>query len=88
MNDVSNSPFGPIGDLVDAVFGQGPLAKKRAEPQPQADPPQREQPKLPQLRSKRIDGVLYVRAEDVADLLEKSVPDKTRPLIRRLRGQR
>jgi hypothetical protein len=43
---------------------------------------------LPQIRGKKIDGVLYVRAEDVADALESQAPAANRRLIDKLRGKR
>lgn len=42
-------------------------------------------PSLPQIRSRRLDGVLYVRAADVADVLEQQAPGTNRPLIDKLR---
>lgn len=43
---------------------------------------------LPQIRGKHVGGVLYVRAEDVADALESQVPTAAARLIAKLRGAR
>ena len=40
---------------------------------------------LPLIRGKSIDGVFYVRAEDVADALESQAPTVNRRLIDKLR---
>lgn len=40
---------------------------------------------LPQIRGKEIGGVLYVRAEDVADALESQAPRSCARLIAKLR---
>jgi hypothetical protein len=40
---------------------------------------------LPLIRGKSIDGVFYVRAEDVADALESQAPPVNRRLIDKLR---
>jgi hypothetical protein len=42
---------------------------------------------LPTIRGKRIDGVLYVCAEDVADALELQTPVAAKRLIDKLRKQ-
>lgn len=78
MTDDSRSPFGMLGDMVDAIFGDGPTAKKRQAPESPAS--------APTLRSRTIDGVPYVRADDVAQLLELTVPVKARNLIKKLRS--
>lgn len=41
---------------------------------------------LPALRGKRIDGVLYIRAEDLADALESQAPKQCDRLIKKLRA--
>ena len=49
-------------------------------------PPPRPTPKpLPQVRGKRIEGELYLRADDLADALESQGPKTNRRLIDRLR---
>lgn len=68
MTDGSRSPFGALGDMVDAIFSA-------------TKPPKSSQ----QLRSRTVDGVLYVRADDLADLLDEHVPTQLRLVIARLR---
>ncbi len=41
---------------------------------------------LPQIRGRRESGVLWVRAEDVADALEVAAPETNARLIKKLRG--
>lgn len=51
-----------------------------AKPKPKNEPP------MPQIRGKEFDGVLYVRAEDVADALSVLAPAANKRLIDKLRG--
>jgi hypothetical protein len=43
---------------------------------------------LPQVRGKTINGVLYVRAEDIADALDTLAPTANKPLIDKLRRKK
>lgn len=66
-------------DFVASFFGhhanEAPYrSKPTAEPKP-----------LPQIHGKRIDGVLYLLADDVADALESQSPKVNRRLIDRIR---
>ena len=65
---------GDLGDVLGSFLDGG-----KAAPKPQAKP-------LPQIRGKRIDGVLYVHAGDTADALESQAPRVNRRLIDKLRG--
>ena len=40
---------------------------------------------LPQIRGKRVDGVLYLNADDIADALASQAPVTNRRLIDRIR---
>lgn len=60
-------------------LGQAAKAAARDAKKPTTKP-------LPQIRGKHIDGVLYVRAEDVAAALEVQAPAACTRLIRKLRG--
>lgn len=58
--------------MVDEIFNQGPKVKGAKKP-------------TSQIRSKTLDGVLYVRADDVADALERDAPTTCASLIQKLR---
>jgi hypothetical protein len=62
-------------DIFASIFGGPPSAK----PEPEARP-------LPQIRGHRHEGVLWVRAEDVADALESQAPTTNARLIKKLRA--
>lgn len=66
-----------LGPEMDDVMGAflGPKAKEAPKPKG-----------LPQIRGKRIDGVLYVHAGDTADALESQAPKVNARLISKLRG--
>lgn len=69
----------------DDIFGDflnaGQRTKAGATPKPVTKP-------LPQIRGRHQDGVLWVRAEDVADALESQAPKANARLIAKLRGAR
>jgi hypothetical protein len=65
--------------FLDDLFGAAP------RPAPKANKPTRP---LPQIRGRREGGVLWVRAEDVADALESQAPTVNARLIAKLRGTR
>lgn len=70
-------------DLFAGLFG-GP--SQGTFPRPAASPSKPGRP-LPQIRGRVIDGVLYVRADDVADALATQAPGVNRRLIAKLRRQ-
>lgn len=75
-------------DIFGGLFG--PTARARADDairRPAAPAPKPARP-LPQIRGRRDDGVLWVRAEDVADALESQAPKVNARLIAKLRGPR
>jgi len=86
---------GGLGDLFGGAFGQPTgfaatdLGRAAAAARKDAKKPTPANPsaELPQIRGKRINGVLYVRAEDVADALQRTVPTEAARLIRKLRGK-
>jgi len=63
-------------------LGRAAAAARRDAAKPAPDNPDAQ---LPQIRGKQIDGTLYVRAEDVANALERSSATSARKLIARLR---
>lgn len=65
----------PLGDIFDSLGVGDP--RKRGDKGP---------PPLPQIRGKRIDGVLYVHASDVADALAQLAPTVNKRLIDKFRG--
>lgn len=67
-------------DAFSGLFGVPPGRAPR--PAPTTRKPARP---LPQIRGRVIDGVLYVRAGDVADALESQAPRVNRRLIDKLR---
>lgn len=69
-------PSGGFDDLMSGFFGGKPTVP--------ATPRTSEKP-VPQIRGKEINGVLYVRADDVADALESQAPGPCRRLIAKLR---
>jgi hypothetical protein len=67
-------------------FGSTPLGQAARAAERDARKPAQSAPKpLPQIRGKIIDGVFYVRAEDMASCLEATVPSQARRLIAKLR---
>ena len=66
---------GPAGE----GFRRGYEGAMRAQPEGERKP-------LPQIRGRREDGVLWVRAEDVADALEAAAPETNARLIKKLRS--
>jgi hypothetical protein len=42
---------------------------------------------LPQVRGRVIDGIYYVRGEDIADALDSQAPRVNKPLIDKLRAR-
>ena len=85
---------GSLGDIFDGMFGQPSgfeateLGRAAAASRKDAAKPTPANPdaQLPQIRGKRIDDVLYVRAEDVAEALQRIVPTEASKLIKKLRG--
>jgi hypothetical protein len=75
---------GEFEDLLSSVFGGG---RPRATTPPNAhvDPRPVSNP-MPAIRGRKEDGVLWVRAEDVADALEALSPTTNARLIKKLRG--
>lgn len=76
-----------MSDPLANLFGPTLRTSHRADPAP-APAPRHARPArpLPQIRSRKIDGHLFLRAEDVADALEAQAPTTNRRLIDRLRG--
>jgi hypothetical protein len=83
LDDVMGGLFGSNGGFDQTDLGRAAAAARKdaKRPGPKAPVP------LPQIRGKRIDDVLYVRAEDVADALEQLAPTTTQKLITKLRGK-
>jgi hypothetical protein len=65
-----------LGGAFEDLFG-APFADE-SKPKPQAKP-------LPRIRGKKIDGVLYVRAADVAEALASQAPGVNARLIKKLK---
>lgn len=73
-----SSPFGTDpGQIMDDFFAKQNRAKAHRDASPAP---------LPQIRGKRIDDVLFVNADDVADALAQLAPAVNKRLIDKLRG--
>ena len=78
MTNPFGNPFGAdIGEIMDDAFRKAKAAKDHRDSSPTP---------LPQIRGKRIDGVLYVHAEDVADALAQLAPAVNKRLIDKFRA--
>lgn len=66
-----------FGDIFENFFGKA--TTPNSKPKPEARP-------IPPIRGKRIDGVFYVRAEDIANALESQAPEINKRLIAKLRA--
>lgn len=71
-----------LGDAFDGILGS-PFGDRIRPPQ---RPAGRTDKPLPQIRGKQIDGVMYLRAEDVADAMEAGAPKACARLIAKFRA--
>lgn len=76
-----------LGGIFGDAFGSGDFTSQAFErARRNATNRKPDEKPLPQIRGKEIDGVLYVRAVDVADALHVLSPTANKRLIDKLRG--
>lgn len=76
-----------LGDLFDSFAEPDPAKRAQASMKRASDriKANEKKPKpAPQLRVKRVDGIAYVRASDVAALLDKNLSPRTAKALRDL----
>lgn len=90
LGDLFGGGKSPMDDLLDGLGKTSPQRAtdtlERASEKLAKDKEKERANQLPQIRAKQVDGIWFVRAEDMADCLDRLGPKTNARLIAKLRG--